>query len=138
MVIRDYQQADYRQVLEVWKAAGIYDPVRGDTESAIRRCIEMGGKFLVLSDPDTDRITGTSWMTYDGRRIHLHHFAIRPELQGKGLGRLLAAESIRFARKKACPVKLEVHRENQRAIRLYESFGFHIFEDYLILMNRHP
>lgn len=138
MVVRDYQQGDYRQVVEVWKETGIYDPERGDTESAINRCIELGGKFLVMSDPDSERITGTSWMTYDGRRIHLHHFAIRPELQGKGLGRFLAAESIRFVRQKACPVKLEVHRENRRAIRLYENFGFHIFEDYLILMNRHP
>lgn len=138
MVIREYRRGDYKQVLEVWKATGIYDPERGDTESVILRCVELGGKFLVLSDPERARLTGTSWMTYDGRRLHLHHFAIRPEHQGKGLGRLLAAESIRFARKKACPVKLEVHRENRRAIRLYENVGFHIFEDYLILMNRHP
>ncbi|MGW8316739.1 MAG: N-acetyltransferase family protein [Bacteroidales bacterium] len=137
MVIRDYRKGDYKQVLELWKATGIYDPERGDSESAILRCNELGGKFLVMEDPDTGTVEGTSWMSYDGRRIHLHHFAIRPELQGKGLGRTLAGESLRFAEEKGCPVKLEVHRENLRALHLYEKFGFRIFKDYLILMNRH-
>ncbi len=138
MVIREYRQGDYGQVLELWKATGIFDPERGDSESAILRCNELGGKFLVMEEPETGRVAGTSWMTFDGRRIHLHHFAVRPELQGKGKGRLLAGESVRFAREMNCPVKLEVHRENLRALRLYAHFGFYLFKDYVILMNRHP
>jgi ribosomal protein S18 acetylase RimI-like enzyme len=136
MIIRDFRKGDYGKILELWKVTGIHDPGRGDSEAAIIRCNKLGGRFLIMEDSETGIMAGTSWMTYDGRRIHLHHFAIRPELQGKGLGRLLAAESMRFANEKNCPVKLEVHRDNMPALRLYEKSGFHVFRDYLILMNR--
>jgi ribosomal-protein-alanine N-acetyltransferase len=83
-----------------------------------------------MEEREGGTLWGTSWMTWDGRRIHLHHFAILPEQQGKGLGRLLALESLQYAKQKGCPVKLEVHGENLRAIRLYTSLGFKVMRDY--------
>jgi ribosomal protein S18 acetylase RimI-like enzyme len=77
-------------------------------------------------------------MTYDGRRIHLHHFAISTEMQGKGWGRTLAIESLKFAVQVGCPVKLEVHRDNRRALQLYFSLGFREFEDYGVYMFLNP
>lgn len=138
MVIRDYRPEDFPQVDELWKQTDIYTVERGDTSEIIMQCTEMGGKFLVMEDPSTRTVTGTSWMSYDGRRIHLHHFAIRPSLQGKGLGRLLAVASLKFANKKNCPVKLEVHSKNLPAVNLYKSLGFTAFEDYGVYMTLNP
>ena len=138
MVIRDYRPEDFPQVDELWKQTDIYTVERGDTSEIIMQCTEMGGKFLVMEDPSTRTVTGTSWMSYDGRRIHLHHFAIRPSLQGKGLGRLLAVASLKFANEKNCPVKLEVHSENLPAVNLYKSLGFTAFEDYGVYMTLNP
>jgi ribosomal protein S18 acetylase RimI-like enzyme len=134
MVIRDYRPEDFPQVIQLWKSTGIFREQRGDTRDAIDHCNRLGGKFLVMEDPDTGVLSGTSWMTFDGRRIHLHHFAIRPELQGKGLGHTLALESLHYARLKGYPVKLEVHRANHRAIRLYASLGFQVMQDYDVYM----
>jgi len=138
MVIRDYRPSDFPQVERLWKETKIYTIERGDTNRSIRQCNEQGGRFLVMEDPESNRIVGTSWMTYDGRRIHLHHFAIKPEFQGKGFGRRLSIRSLEIAREKQCPVKLEVHRENLPAINLYRSLGFSPFDDYevyMIMMN---
>ncbi len=138
MIIRDYRPSDFSQVETLWKETGIYTVERGDTDEIIHRCNYHGGKFLVMEEDSTGLIAGTSWMTYDGRRIHLHHFAIRPSLQAKGLGRILALESLKFSHELDCPVKLEVHQENLPAINLYKSLGFNIFEDYDVFMILDP
>ena len=91
------------QVEALWKETGIYTMERGDTDEIIQQCNALGGKFLVMEDPIQNGIIGTSWMTFDGRRIHLHHFAIKPSYQGKGLGRNLALESLEFARETRLP-----------------------------------
>ncbi|RPI41752.1 MAG: GNAT family N-acetyltransferase [Bacteroidetes bacterium] len=136
MIIRDYRQDDFSQVEALWKQTGIYSEGRGDTPEVISECNGRGGKFLILEDPSTGQIAGTSWLTFDGRRFFLHHFAVAPYLQGKGWGRRLARESLRVARERGCPVKLEVHRDNVPAVNLYLSMGFERFEDFEIYMNR--
>ena len=138
MVIRDYKPADFQQVEKLWKETGIFTMGRGDTHEIIQRCNSQGGKFLIIEEPDSRLIAGTSWMTYDGRRLHLHHFAVSPSHQGRGLGRMLALESLKFAEKKGCPLKLEVHRDNLIAVNLYKSLGFIKFEDYEIFMVTDP
>lgn len=138
MIIRDYRPPDLPGLFTLWKETGIYTVERGDTKEVINRSIVQGGTLLILEDPDSGTIAGSSWLTYDGRRVFLHHFAIWPSLQGKGLGRDLAMASLEFARSKGCPVKLEVHRDNEPAIALYRSLGFEPFESYGIYMNLDP
>ncbi len=138
MIIRDYRQSDFPQVEVLWKETCIYTEERGETDTIIQRCNSHGGKFLVMEDPATSLIVGTSWLTFDGRRVLLHHFAIKPSSQGKGLGQSLALESLKFARELDCPMKLEVHQDNQPAISLYKSLGFLAFEDYNIFMILDP
>ena len=138
MLLRDYRPADFPQIESLWKETGIYTVERGDTAGIIERCNRKGGKLLVLEDPGTGTVAGTSWMTHDGRRLHLHHFAVRPTLQGKGYGRTLALASLEFARDQGCPLKLEVHSENLPAINLYKSLGFEVFENYNVYMILDP
>ncbi len=138
MTVRNYQATDYLKIEKLWKKTGIYTVERGDTAGIIKRCNDLGGQFLVMEDPDSDNIIGTSWMTFDGRRVLLHHFAIEPSFQGTGLGRKLALRSVEFAREKQCPMKLEVHQENVAAINLYKSLGFKVFEDYDVYMLLDP
>jgi ribosomal protein S18 acetylase RimI-like enzyme len=138
MIIREYRPADFPQVEALWKETGIYTVERGDTPAIIEHCIQHGGKLLVMEDPQSGKLAGTSWMTLDGRRIHLHHFAIIPHLQGKGYGRKLALASLEFARDQGCPLKLEVHSGNIPAVKLYKSLGFEVFEDYNVYMILDP
>ena len=138
MTIRDYTPNDFPHVEKLWKETGIYTAERGDTSEIILHCNLAGGKFLVMEDPVTGKIEGTYWMTCDGRRLFLHHFAINPTFQGKGHGRALAHSSLDFAREKNFIMKLEVHQQSTPAVNLYRSLGFEVFEDYHIYMNLDP
>lgn len=134
MIIREYQEGDFQQVENLWKATGIYRPERGDSSETILRCTRQGGKFLILEDKKDKRITGTSWLTWDGRRVHMQYFAILPVIQGKGYGRKLAEASMSFARTFQAPVKLEVHRDSIPAVKLYQSMGFKVLKGYEVYM----
>jgi len=133
---RNFTEEDFPEILELWNACDMGGKERGDTATTIQRCNELGGKFIVLEQKSTGKITGTSWMTRDGRRIYLHHFCIHPDFRSRGLGTLLGLESLKFIKSLGEQVKLEVHKENRAAKRLYEKLGFFAFRDYDIYMIR--
>lgn len=134
-IIRDYQPADYPAVASLWEATDLGGEVRGDNQDVVERSLAMGGRLLVVVLPD-GKLLATSWMTFDGRRLHLHHFGVTPSWQRCGVGRVLAMESIRLAKKKGVQLKLEVHKSNEAAIRLYKSLGFKYLGDYDVYIMR--
>lgn len=135
-IIREYRPGDFEAVLNLWVITGIGSPQRGDNEKCIEDSVKLGGSLIVLEEKNTGIIGGTSWMTFDGRRIHLHHFGILPEFQGHGLSKILIKKSLDFVKKKGYQVKLEVHRSNKRAIHLYKNSGFQSLGDYDIYIIR--
>lgn len=137
MKVRLYRRGDFPGIMEVWSATGLSRPERGDDEATIERSIAIGGTMLVMYDPDDEgRITGTSWLTFDGRRLHLHHFGIAPVHQGKRLSALLLKESLRAVKEKGYQVKLEVHRTNEAAVNIYKKAGFEYLGDYDVYIIR--
>ena len=134
MIIRDYRPGDFPQIEALWKETGVFRPERADTPEIILRCNSQGGKFMILEDEINKRIIGTSWLTWDGRRVLMQYFALLPTLQGLGYGRKLALESMVFSRSKKAPLKLEVHRDNIPAIELYKNLGFKVLEGYEVYM----
>jgi ribosomal protein S18 acetylase RimI-like enzyme len=135
-IIRDYRESDYHSLLQLWKETELAQPERKDDAGVINRCNKMGGRLLVVEDVDAGEIIGSSWMTWDGRRIYLHHFGIHPDWQRRGLGTRLAKASLEWISSTGQQVKMEVHRENKAAIRLYEKLGFTAFEEYDLFMIR--
>ena len=136
LLIRDYRASDYPEIAKLWLAADMDNPVRGDNHETIERTLNLGGKFLVLESVSTKQIIGTSWMTYDGRRIMLHHFGILPEFQGKGFSKILMKQSLKFCKEVGVQVKLEVHSQNINAVSLYTKFGFKQLAGYSIYIIR--
>ncbi len=135
-IIREYRHGDFAAIMHLWEATGMGNSNRGDDEAIIEDSIRIGGCLLVMEQKSENKICGTSWMTFDGRRIHLHHFGMVPEYQGKGLSKILLKESLAFVKKKGYQVKLEVHRENKRAINLYTNAGFDYLGDYNVYIIR--
>lgn len=134
--VRDYWAADYPHVADIWERAGISTPGRGDTAEVIENTLRRNGRLLVLVDKASDTVVGTSWLTNDGRRLTLHHFAIDPEFQGAGLSKPLLRESLKIAKEIGLQIKLEVHIGNKRAIHFYEKAGFKRLGDYDIYIIR--
>ncbi len=137
MKVRQYMHGDFPGIMKVWSATGLSRPERGDDEATIERSIAMGGAMFVMCEEDDDRkVTGTSWLTFDGRRLHMHHFGIAPAFQGRGLSAELLRESLRLVKEKGYQVKLEVHRTNEAAVRLYRKAGFEYLGDYDVYIIR--
>ncbi len=135
LFIREYQSSDYCAITELWNRTGLGGSQRGDNQQTIEKSIELGGKMLVALTENLE-IVATSWMTFDGRRFHLHHFGVMPAFQRKGIGRLLAQRSIAVAKEQNIQIKLEVHKDNKAAINLYKSLGFTYLGDYLVYIIR--
>ncbi|MHC1705248.1 MAG: GNAT family N-acetyltransferase [Tenuifilaceae bacterium] len=135
ITIRDFRFTDYQNLLELWSLTDLGSSKRGDNLDIIEQSINMGGKMLMVEDSN-EKIIGTCWMTFDGRRIHLHHFGIHPDFQRRGIGLELAIESLRFVKQKGYQVKLEVHKDNIAAIELYKKLGFTYLGDYDVYIIR--
>ena len=137
MIIREYHKGDFNAIMNLWMATGLSRPERGDDEATVERSIEMGGRMLVMCpESPAEEIIGTSWMTFDGRRLHLHHFGIDPVFQRRGLAKELLRESLRFVKEKGYQVKIEVHRSNAVAVELYRKAGFEFLGDYDVYIIR--
>lgn len=133
--IVDYTSGDYPALAELWNELGLGGVHRGDNESVIEKCNALGG-FLLLLKKNDGTIIGSSWITLDGRRSYLHHFGISKEFQGHGLAKLLMNESMKRIQEIGLQVKLEVHRENIKALSLYKKYGYHYLGDYDVYINR--
>ncbi len=133
--IRDYRQEDYDEIMELWQELGLGNKERGDNKEVIERTLKLGAKLFVMEN-EKHEIIGTSWITFDGRRLLLHHFGIKKKYQGKGLSKILMDKTIEFAKEKNIQIKLEVHKDNFKAINLYKQYGFKDLSDYLILIIR--
>jgi len=48
LIIRDYREEDFDEVVRFWQLTDLGNPARGDTIDTIRRTLELGGKLLVL------------------------------------------------------------------------------------------
>jgi ribosomal protein S18 acetylase RimI-like enzyme len=64
----------------------------------------------------------------DDHDFYLGAVAVNEDCRGKGVGTFILKESLEIARKKNCKrVVLDVDLKNDGALRLYERFGFKIF-----------
>lgn len=135
-LVRDYTRDDYPEVMRIWRETSMGGAERGDNDTIIDHSIRIGGRLLLLCSNEDNKVIGTSWMTFDGRRIHLHHFGIDPAYQGKGLSKILLKASLEHVKESGYQVKLEVHQSNSRAINLYRGAGFNYLGDYDVYIIR--
>ena len=133
---REYQTGDYDAIMKLWEEIGLGAPNRGDTAEVIERTIVTGGRLLLMEDAETGEVIGTSWLTVDGRRTYMHHFGISEAWQRKGLAKPLLNYSIQTAKSIGLQLKLEVHKDNQRAVSLYKENGFRYLGDYNVYIIR--
>lgn len=135
-IIRDFESNDFASLIELWDELDLSSKERGDDLETIERTLEIGGRLLLLENIIDNKILGSSWLTHDGRRIYLHHFGICKEYQGKGLSHLLLDESLFFAKELNMQIKLEVHKNNEVASKLYKKAGFKLLGDYIVMIIR--
>jgi ribosomal protein S18 acetylase RimI-like enzyme len=134
--IRNYKKDDFSEMSAMWERIGLGAAHRGDGPDVIQRTIDAGGQLLVMTATGSGEIIGTSWLTVDGRRTYIHHFGISEAWQGKGLSKPLLEASLEIARNIGFQLKLEVHKSNGKAVKLYKKYGFSFLGDYDVYIIR--
>jgi len=131
---RDFVEGDFPSLTGLWEVTGVGNPARGDSLDSLARTLAARGRLLVIED--SGAVAASVWLTDDGRRLYVHHMAVLPALQGRGLGARLLAAAISIAAERGLQMKLEVHHDNVRAIALYKKFGFDFIGDYEVMLRR--
>lgn len=131
---RDIDQPLFEAITAIWLETGISNPARADDIESIRYNLDHGGIMLLAWDGDT--LAGTAWLSHDFRRLYVHHMAVAPRLQNRGIGRSLLEEALAVAREKGYQAKLEVHAANHAARHLYASCGFTDLDGYSVMIRR--
>ncbi|HLN53032.1 MAG TPA: GNAT family N-acetyltransferase [Lentimicrobium sp.] len=133
--IINYESRYFDKLNSFWQDTGLGGSHRGDTAQTIIDTVSAGGHMLLMID-NNDEIIGSSWLTNDKRRTYLHHFGIRADCRRQGLARILLEKSLELARHDGFQIKLEVHRDNEAALALYNKYGFGELGKYEVLIMR--
>jgi len=81
--------------------------------------------FYVARDEESRRVAGYIIFWVVEETMELHNIAVAPQYKKKGVGRQLMQFMVTTAKeKKVQEIFLEVRASNQRAIEVYEGFGF--------------
>ena len=123
--VRQYRPEDECQVVDLWMRCGLVvpqnDPKR-DIELKMRRQPEL---FLVAAMDE--RVVGTVMGGYDGHRGWINYLAVSPDLQRRGIGRIMMRQAETRLRELGCPkINLQVRTSNSSVIEFYERIGFKV------------
>jgi len=118
--LRPMETGDVDQVLEIESRVFSSPWSRASFE---RECVEEASSSWVLVVDGAVVGYAVSWIVCD--EVHIGNIAVVPDMQGRGLGRLLMARLLEAgAERGAVMATLEARESNTRALGLYESFAF--------------
>lgn len=117
----DFERLNFGWLERYFSIEDIDRRVLGDPE---RYIIEPGGHVFFATDHG--RVVGTGALLLESPGVYeLTKMAVEPELQGRGIGRLILERAIdRFRELGGTKLFLESNRKLAPAIHLYETLGF--------------
>ncbi|QKS86652.1 GNAT family acetyltransferase [Curtobacterium flaccumfaciens] len=140
--IRPFRTEDTDAVVALWESCGLVRPWNDPRRDIARKLTVQPELFLVAepdatdgddtdthTDTDTDtaeaRVVAAGMAGFDGHRGWVNYLAVRPDLQGSGLGRTLMAEFERLLTDLGCPkLNLQVRAGNEQVLGFYASLGY--------------
>lgn len=125
---RSAANTDIDRIVELWALAGLGsgsddgDSAQDRAEIATR--LERDRDLFVVAEQG-ERLVATVMGCYDGHRGWVKRFAVHPDLQRSGVGRLLNAElERRFVAAGITELRLSAWRTNEPALDFWASMGF--------------
>jgi len=118
------------QALRLWSADGYgaYPITAEDINNNYDECITLGN-FYPMTLVDKDKIIGHIILRNPNSNkdiVRLGFIIVNPDLRGKGYGKTLIQEAIKYAKitLNAKEINLGVFENNESAYRCYKSVGF--------------
>lgn len=121
-MIVDATTADAAAVVALWHACGLTRPWN-DPATDFARALGGASSTILVARRD-DVPVGSVMVGHDGHRGWLYYLAVRPDVQGQGIGTALFAAAERWLRDRSVPkVQLMVRTDNEAALRFYRRLG---------------
>jgi len=103
-------------------------PTNAEIEATVGILLrDRSTEFLLIGDPEVGFVqTRFRLSVWNGSEdAWLEDLFVQESARGEGHGRLLVEAAIQRARSRGCHrIQLDVNTANERAVKLYESFGF--------------
>jgi len=127
MELRNYVDADYDEVVSLWKETGLFIESL-DTREILRKKIKFSpDSFVVVVN--NGKIIGSVVMLLDPWMSTIFRVSVSPESQKEGIGGLLMDEAERRARRIGAN-SVGVYIEREKVGRFYEKRGYCSFGSY--------
>ena len=124
VTIRQYRDEDYYSARALWMVCGLEVDDPADSREGMARFRARNPEFCLVAEKE-GCICGTVMGGFDGRRVWVHHLAVAPECQGRGLGHRLMAELERRALAAGIPgLNLFVAEGNEEVVAFYRHLGY--------------
>jgi ribosomal protein S18 acetylase RimI-like enzyme len=102
--------------------------IRADVKSGRAFGISENGTVIgavVVNDQWSRKYASIEWTDREGRPAAIHRLAVRPDFQGKGLGRQLLQFAERVAQDEGyTSIRLDVYSGNPGAVTMYQRHGY--------------
>ncbi|MCS6587661.1 GNAT family acetyltransferase [Curtobacterium flaccumfaciens] len=124
--IRRFRTEDTDAVVALWESCGLVRPWN-DPRRDIARKLTVQPELFLVAEPadDSEGVVAAGMAGFDGHRGWVNYLAVRPDLQGSGLGRTLMAEFERLLTDLGCPkLNLQVRAGNEQVLGFYASLGY--------------
>src|SRR3989344_2205320 len=114
--------ADIADLIDIERSVSglkIYSPMLTEDEWLV--ALDIGAVYLI--DVDGVVVGNVSYEKKDEGYVRISGLVVEPHFQNRGIGRQ-AIEKVLEELKDAKKIDLDVHPENTKALKLYESLGF--------------
>ena len=137
--------------IKYMKSQGIYqwdefypdsDIIENDIKRGNCYILKNDGKcaaYFAIDEEQSTEYSQINWLT-DGRKVLvIHRLSVHPELQGKGI----AKKILKFIEDSAVKnnyssIRLDAYSGNERALKLYENFGYKKAGQFYIIVRDLP
>jgi ribosomal protein S18 acetylase RimI-like enzyme len=121
--IRAFELCDESAVIALWRRCGLTRPWNDPKKDIARKLSVQPHLFLV--GVFGQELVATVMAGYEGHRGWINYFAIAPEYQRQGIGRLIMLKAERLLREAGCPkINLLVRTTNSGVIKFYQHLGY--------------
>lgn len=95
--------------------------------------------YVAINEDQDPEYSKINWLT-DGRKVLvIHRLCVHPEFQGKGVAKEILKFIEDFATKNGyLSIRLDAYSGNEKALKLYENFGYKKVGQFSLPMIEHP
>ena len=132
MKIRELENADFRQVIEIWKKS-----FNNNFDKEINSTYLTDPSSITLVSVDSNTVTGVASLHIIKKLTRtlglIEDVAVNENYRGKGIGKKLVEKLVEIASKKSCDKT--VLNSSEKNSEFYEKIGFEKNEIQMIIRN---